>query len=343
MATLGGGAESSVAERLLDKACEFDFFQAVRLLMRVLPAREPVGGRAKPEEEVARFSSLASLEFPASAIHEMQVDGEETPWRMSVAFMGLMGVNGVLPIHYTEWMVLRQAAKDTAMAAFLDIFNHRWISLFYRAWEKYRLGISYERTHLERRPAHPLSDHLFAFAGLGTIGLRGRHAIQDETFLFYAGLMAQRPRSASALKGVLRDYFHLPVEVEQMLGAWYGLETHDRSYLAEPGAHNQLGVGAVAGDEVWDPQGRFRIRLGPLTYRRFCDFLPGSRALLELAELVKFMAGPALAFDVQLVLEGMEVPPCRLGAAAPRLGWDTWLADRTPLQDAGDAVFAEAA
>lgn len=342
MATLDGGAAGPVAERLLGNACEFDFFQAVRLLMRVLPTREPVGDRARPEEEVARFSSRVSLEFPASAIHEMGCGEEEAPPRMTVAFLGLMGVNGVLPIHYTEWMVLRQAAKDTAMAAFFDIFNHRWISLFYRAWEKYRLGISYERAQLERRPAHPLCDFLFAFAGLGTSGLRARQTVKDEAFLFYAGLMAQRPRSASGLKGVLHDYFDLPVEIEQMLGAWYWLDAPDRSYLAAPGVHNQLGVGAVAGDQVWDPQGRFRVRLGPLTYRRFCDFLPGSRAVTELAELVRFMVGTALAFDVQLVLKGVEVPPCRLDEMPPRLGWETWLADRPPARDAGDAIFAAA-
>jgi type VI secretion system protein ImpH len=337
------GAEGSIADRLLNHASEFDFFQAVRLLMRVLPARAPIGGPAKPEEEVARFSSRVSLEFPASAIYDVEPTTDNYPPRMIVTFMGLMGVNGVLPIHYTEWMVLRQAAKDTAMAAFFDLFNHRWISLFYKAWEKHSLLVSYERTQLERRPVHRLCEYPFAFIGLATGNLRGRQVVKDEALLFYAGLVTQRPRSASSLRGVLRDYFALPVEIEQMLGAWYELEAHDRCYLSEPGVHNQLGVGAVAGDEVWDQQGRFTVRVGPLAYHRFCNFLPGHTASGELSQLVRFFVGSTLAFDVRLVLNRCEVPPARLGEVPPRLGWDSWLAEGPLDRDAEDAVFAEAA
>ncbi len=344
MAAPGRGTENSVAARLLDEAFDFDFFQAVRLLMRVMPDREPVGWIAKPHDEVVRFSARASLEFPASSIHEIVPSPENTePPTMTVSFMGLHGVNGVLPIHYTEWLVLRQSAKDTAMAAFFDLFNHRWISLLYKAWEKQRLPMAFERSRLEKRSVDRLHHYLFDLVGLGTRGLRGRMLVRDETFLLYAGLVAQRPRSASALRGVLRDYFGVPVEIEQCIGGWCELEQEDRSYMRIQTVSCQLGVGAIAGDSVWDQQTRFRVKIGPVGYRKFCAFLPGTRAVAELEHLVRFFVGAALNFDLQLVLAREEVPACRLHEAAPRLGWDSWLTEGGLPRDAEDAIFAEAA
>lgn len=344
MGAAGGRTENSIADRLMDEAWDFDFFQAVRLLMRVLPERAPVGRDAKPSEEVVRFGSHVTLEFPASAIHEVvRSEREDGAPHMTVAFMGLMGVNGVLPLHYTEWMVLRSAAKDTSMAAFFDIFNHRWLSLFYNAWEKHRLAVTFERSQLETKRVDRLTDYLFDFVGLGTGGLKGRLCVRDETFLLYAGLVAQRPRSASALRGVLRDYFGVPVEIEQCIGGWYELEEGDRSYLTRESLSNQLGVGAIAGDMVWDQQSCFRIRIGPVGYKTFREFLPGERATAELTDLVRFLLGPTLVFDIQLVLAAAEVPAFQLAERLPQLGWDSWLSEGGLPEDAGDAIFAEAA
>ena len=51
----------------------------------------------------------------------------------------------MLPYCYTELILERLREKDTSFASFLDIFNHRMISLFYRAWEKYRFPVTYYR------------------------------------------------------------------------------------------------------------------------------------------------------------------------------------------------------
>jgi type VI secretion system protein ImpH len=160
--------------------------------------------------------------------------------------------------------------------------------------------------------------------------------------LRYAGLIAQRPHSASALRGILRGYFSVPVEIDQCLGSWYDLEDSDRSYLSADSERNQLGVGAFIGEQVWDQQARFRIRVGPIGLERFIDFLPGSRTMAGFIELTRFLVGQALAFDVQIFLRAAEVPYCRLsddGFDAPRLGWMGWLKTEEFQTDAGDAVF----
>jgi len=263
---------------------------------------------------------------------------------MTVAFLGLTGPQGTLPHSYTEEIIARTAKKDLASAAFLDIFDHRLISLFFRAWEKHHFFISFERERTSTKPApeESFTDYLFDLIGMGTDGLRNRMRIRDEALLLYAGLIAQRPHSASALAGILRDYFRVPVEIEQFRGKWFPLAEDVLPYLDCEGEHNMLGMGAVAGDAIWNPQARFRVRLGPLTFARFRAFLPGGTALEELRQIVQFLVGSALEFDVQLILVATEVPECLAtdeGNRAPLLGLSSWL-DRTSVPyDARDVIL----
>lgn len=337
-------ADPSLKEALFESACEFDFFQAARLLARIYADRKTVGGTAKPWEEFARFGVHLSMAFPPSAVHEIErIAGSEDRMRMAVAFLGLTGIQGVLPLCYTEWMLERKAAGDHALPAFFDLFNHRFLSLFYRAWEKHRPAVLYELSAARNQRPDPFTHSLFDLIGMGTGGLRGRMDIQNESLLFYAGLIAQRPCSASALRGILRDYFSVPVEIDQCVGDWYRLEEPDRCYLSAELERNQVEIGAFLGDAAWNQQGRFRIRVGPLGFDRFREFLPDGRAMAEMVELTRYLVGQAMAFDVQVFLRAGEVPYCRLsdeGADAPRLGWMGWLKTGAFAKDAGEAIFA---
>ena len=343
MATPRRRTDPSVEETLFDRGYEFEFFQSVRLLTRLFPDRKAVGGRAKPSEEIARFGARLSMAFPPSAVHDIERDPDSPdPVRMTVAFLGLTGTQGVLPLHYTEWLIARKAAKDTSLAAFFDLFNHRFLSLFYRAWQKHHPAILYESGASRGPYPDPFTQYLFDLIGMGTDGLRERMRVHDESLLLYAGLVAQRPHSASALRGILRDYFSVPVEIEQCLGSWYELEDADRCYLSSEQERSQLGEGAFIGDEVWDQMARFRIRVGPVGLERFTEFLPGGRAMEELVELTRYLTGRSAAFDVQVFLRAEEVPYCRLedeGMDAPRLGWMGWLKTGEFEVDAGDSVF----
>ena len=134
---------------------------------------------------------------------------------MTVNFMGLTGHMGVLPRVYTELILSRLRARDRTLADFYDIFNHRMISLFYQGWEKYRSSVTYEREGQDR-----LSSYFMSLIGLGTDGLQNRMVVRDDSLLFYSGLLSQQQRSAVGLRGVLQDYFAVPVEVEQFVGTW---------------------------------------------------------------------------------------------------------------------------
>lgn len=311
-------------EELFDEPYRFEFFQAVRLLEKIYPERRPVGRESLPHEEVVRVRSRMALDFPASQLHEFResIDEqtEEKVLEMFVNFMGLTGPSGVLPVHYTETLLDRARYRDTAMWAFLDIFTHRLVSLFFRAWEKYRFPVQYERGNDD------FTAHLFDLAGLGTRGLRGRMDLEDESLLPYSGLIAQKPHSASALGQILSDYFGVPAEIIQFYGQWIDLDEESITYLGA--ANSQLGRTAIAGTRVWEQQSKFRIRLGPLDFKTFSSFFPNGTAYKPLRSIVRFMTEKELDFDVRLVLEAEQVPSCILTTRArrrPMLGWSSWL------------------
>ena len=316
----------------------FDFFQAVRLLERIRPERTPVGQFAHPDTEVARFGAHASLVFPASQIQEAEWP-EDAPVNMTVNFMGLTGPEGVLPNPYTSLIIERMRDSDHALRDFLDLFNHRMISLFYRAWRKYRFDVANEQGERDL-----FSRHLLSLLGLGTEGMRDRQALSDDSLIYYAGLLSQRPRSAQALKQILSDYFEVPVAIEQFSGGWYRLDPETQCRLLEGNLDSgELGFGAVVGDEMWNQQSRVQIVLGPLSMERYADFLPYGEAFEPLRAWVKFFSNDEWDFEVRLILEQEDVPACTLGAegvSGPQLGWVTWVKSKPFDRDPGDTVLA---
>lgn len=330
-------AETPVGRMLLSEPYCFEFFQAVRLLTRAFPDREPVGRMANPAQEVLRFGAHASSAFPASEIQAFTLS-DHGPHSMIVNFMGLTGPMGALPLYYTELLIQRIRLKDTAMRDFLDIFNHRIVSLFYQAWEKYRFTIAYERGELDR-----FSQYLLDLIGLGTPGLQRRQAVLDDALIYYSGLFGLHTRSAQALKQLLMDYFEVPVEVVQLTGGWYPLDRASLCCFENANTYSeQLGVGAVVGDEIWDPQSAARIVLGPLKLRQYLDFLPNGTAHGPLEALLKFFSNGQIDFEVQLVLRREDVPACELGAEgelAPQLGWITWATSVPMKRDPGDTIL----
>ncbi len=342
MATAGGTQDSGLKDSALEDvlhedACSFEFFQAVTLLQRLHSERQPVGRFSKPKEEAVHFRTNNTLAFPASQIQEIDYP-EDAPPRMLVNFMGLTGPMGVLPYCYTELILERARAKDRALPAFLDIFNHRMISFFYRAWEKHRFPVTYYLGDEDL-----FTHHLLDLIGLGTPGLQNRQAVPDDAFLHFAGLFGMQSRSAAALEAIISDYFQVPVEVEQFSGAWYRLDTATQTCMEDDDNDSQqLGGGAVVGDEIWDQRSRVRVKLGPLTLAQYRDFLPEGTSFEPLRALTRFFCNDEFDFDVQLMLARDEAPRCEVGFegdAAPRLGWVTWLKSAPLDRDPGDTIL----
>ncbi len=345
----------ALIEQLAAEPFRFDFFQSVRILERWartrpedVSIRHPIGADHPPAEEAVRFRAYVSHRFPPGAVQSLRMGGVESgPPEMTVGFLGMIGPSGVLPQHYTQLAIDRVRQKDTALRDFFDIFHHRLISLFFRAWEKYRFPLGYERAIVDPSTGESdlFTETVFCLAGMGTGGLRGRLEIDDAGFLYYAGLMGQKPPAAISLELLVQDYFNLPAAVLQFQGQWLYLSTPDQSKLSHaPGwiANNQLGTNVVAGQRVWGVENRFRVCLGPLGYDHFRRLMPNGDLLLSVAQLVRTFVGPDFDFDIQPILRAAEVPACKLGGhdeTPAQLGWNTWVLCGASVRDADEAVF----
>ena len=333
---------------IFDEPYAFDFFQAVRLLENLHPDRTAVGGFGEPNDEVLRFQTTSSVGFPASTIQSLEAGADGEPARMRVNFFGLTGPQGVLPLDYSLYVSQRLRAGDRALKDFLGLFDHRMISLFYRAWARSRAGVVFDPNpdpdlHPDAQHRDWLTRHLFDLAGLGAPVLRNQLPFDDTTLLHYLGLLAVPSRPAAALEQLVNDYFDVPVAVEQFIGAWYPLDVPAQSALGdESGTMAVLGSGAVAGDEVWDQQSRVRVRIGPLTRAKYDEFLPGGAAYETLRALTRFFGNDQFDFEVQLVLDRKDVPSVRLDAGDQTLplGWATWLRTKPLDRDPDDALFS---
>jgi len=341
MAAEGRGPGATLDEQLFEESYRFDFFQAVRLLERLQPARVPVGRHgAAPGREIVRFRSYPTLNFPPSQIVsingvENQDEAGSVPLEMVVSFMGMVGPLGVLPSHVTELVAERVRYKDSSLWAFLDLFGHRMVSLFYRAWERYRFTVAYERGDRDN-----FTEYVFGLIGMGTGGIREKLLFPDKGLLLYAGLIGQRPHSASAVEAVLSDYFNVKAKVTPFSGQWLNLDDESLCRLGK--ANSELGVGTIAGNRVWDVQSTFRLTFGPLKLCEFNSFLPTSPEHKTAVQLIKLLVGAELDFELRLILKAEDVPDCSFSADAPIkpvLGWTTWLKTKPFTEDASQVAF----
>lgn len=367
-----GRSAPTVAQQLWagETVCTFDFFQAIRLLTQVAAGeRVQVGLDGPPQDEIVRFVAHISLSFPASAIHQLVAPAPGQPPRMTVNFIGMTGPSGVLPRHYTERLLVEVRGEEkSALRDWLDLFNHRIVSLFYRAWEKYRFYLPYERGQGRDRDLDTFSRCLYSMVGLGFPSHRGRFRVtyatplvraepdaepaiaekelarlDDSAFLRFGGLFAHRPRCAVSLEAFLRVYLQLPVKVHQFQGQWLQLNADSQGAV---GMRNvRMGQDSVVGDRIWDMQSKVRIRLGPLSYEQFLEFLPDRTALTRrkriflLAQVVRFCLGAEMDIEFQLVLRQDEVPTVQAGPHS-RLGWNTWCRRLPYPRHAEDTVFS---
>jgi type VI secretion system protein ImpH len=253
---------------------------------------------------------------------------------MGVAFFGLTGPQGVLPHAYNQHVADRARARDTAMRDFLDLFHHRLLSLFYRAWARHRFVESVESGRPDR-----LRDHLLDLIGFGTREVQSRTVLRDDVLAYYAGLFAAGPRSAAGLAQLVADYFAVRARVEQFVGAWRTVAGGGQFEVGADEDDGRLGFGVV-GDAVWDPQARVRLRLGPLLRHQFDAFLPGGSAHAALVALARLYANDQVGVEAQLVLAREDVRGVRLGDAdVPTLGFGTWLAVRPMTRDPDETVL----
>ena len=322
------------------KAARMDFFQVLRMLENAHPALPRIGASLRPRDDAVRFGQDPSLTFHPGALGQFLrggSNGADARARLAVNFFGLLGANGPLPIHITEYTRDRlRNGGDGTLLAFFDVFHHRMLSLFYRARAQAEPAINLDREDSDR-----YAEFVGSLFGIGAPALRQRDDIGDFAKLHFAGLLANNARPASGLVSILREYFKLPVAVEQFTGHWMRLPVEIQSRIGRAEDGNRLGVSTVLGSKVWDCQNKFRIVIGPMGFADYERMLPGGDSMKRLLAWVRNYAGTALDWDVRLILKKEETPPLRLGGGGSRgsgqpglrLGWNTWPAGAAPRRN----------
>lgn len=309
-----------------------DFYQAMRRLECLHPGAPRWGRALKPADEPIRLGQEPAMSFaPASLSALVRPSSAPTP-RLEVRFFGLFGPNGPLPLHLTEYARGRlMNAGDPTFARFADIFHHRLLTLFYRAWAQAQPTVSLDRPQEDR-----FGYHLGACFGLGMPSLRHRDALPDTVKLHHAGLLSRHVRNAEGLAQFVSGAFGVPARVEQFVGHWMSMDPRDRTQLG--GATASLGRSALAGKRVWDRQHKFRLHVGPLSIDQYVGLLPGSAGMRKLAACVRNYVGDEFTWDARLSLRQRDVPKLRLGRRAS-LGMTSWLGQRATLLDADDLTL----
>lgn len=311
-----------------------DFYQSLRRVECLFPDRPRLGTAPRVADEPVRLGQEPALDFAPASLAALTLPPQGGAPRLQVRFLGFLGPNGALPLHLTDYARERLIhAGDATFARFLDVFNHRFLTLFYRAWAQAQPTVQLDRLRQDR-----FAVYVGALEGIAPASLRDRDAVPDEAKRFLAGWLGRQVRNRDGLVAVLAAYFRVPVDVEELVGHWMAVPAEDRARLGSRAANAALGRGAVAGRAVWDRQHRIRVHLGPLTLAQYETFLPGARGLERLVAWLRNYVGWQLRWDVRLSLRRAEVPRARLGHYGA-LGWTTWLGERRVGEDAADLVL----
>jgi type VI secretion system protein ImpH len=333
----------NLLERLEREPYVFDFYQAVRLLDCAQQETPPTGSSIRVSDDSIRFCQEASLGFAQATISKIDNDKPSRVRRLFQRFFGLLGPNGPLPLHLTEYAKDRIRDRgDITFLRFLDVFNHRMTSFFYRAWARVRPTVSFDRPHTDR-----FGDYVGSLFGLGMPSLEGRDALPDLPKRHFAGHLACQTKHADGLLALLGGYFCFPLQIEEFVGQWVELPETCRCMTGL--SSSELGVTTTVGSHIWDCQQKFRIIIGPLTLKEYYRMLPGGtkqddmedsqrESLDAMVAAVRMYIGDELDWDLQMILRKEETPPIVLGVQG-RLGWTTWVPPDVMLKDPDDLVM----
>ena len=332
----------ALLQQAADAPYRFDFFQLLRTLDALHPDKPRLGTARRPIDEPVRLGQTTDLAFAPSGLADVLLhDDRGGKPRIKVHFFGLFGPNGPLPLHLTAYARERRLhvkgkrpdgkmVSDDTLERFADLFHHRLLLLFYRAWAQ-----AQPTANLDRPKDDRFADFIGTLIGSGGAAWRERDAAPDHARLAFAGLLARQVRNADGLARLLSSFLGMPVRVESFVGRWMPLPEAERSRIGRRAATrrqstNKLGASAVLGRTVFDRQHHIRLHIGPLRLADFEELLPVGRALPAVQALVQQYIGLEFGWDLRLELDKNELPPCRLGTRATagrgsRLGWTTWL------------------
>jgi type VI secretion system protein ImpH len=277
-----------LGRKIFDEGYDLDFFQVVHLLQNWYADGARVGELGPPSRERVRLRPDETLRFSPGDVRKVEaIDDEPTKAEITVNFMGL--------------------------------YDHRILSLFFRAWLKYRFPYRYERGAKDA-----FSRFVLSFVGLNEPETHPLTELPVQRLLKYVGVGAPQTRPPVNLERVLSDYFGgAPIRVREYVRRWVNIPPEQQNRLGD--ANSTLGADLSVGSRVPDRDGKFRIEVGPVGFQEYLDLLPETKKFHDMCALVRVWSFERFDFDIQIEIKREEIPPSLFDAdSPPQLGRTSW-------------------
>ncbi len=337
MAGPDGKTTDALIEKLAAEPSAHDFFAAVRRLQSRFPSFPRIGHSRQLDQDPLRFAQNPGLEFAPSTLEKLERKDSARPPVLYSRHFGLFGPNGPLPLCLTEYALERMrlpgTKRDPTFVAFCNVFHHRLLSFFFRAWADAQKTVDLDRPTDQR-----WARFFGSLVGLGMESLLARESVPDRATLFFSGRLVQRTRNADGLEAIVQNFFGIPTRLKTFVGRWLKLPAVSCCRLGASPESGRLGATVIVGSRFWTCQLHFRFRMGPMNLSDYERMLPTGASFRRLCDWVRFYTSDQYSWDVQLVLAKADVPATQMGRAG-RLGWTTWLKTKPFEHDAEDLVL----
>jgi type VI secretion system protein ImpH len=304
--------------RHLEAARRRGAYPLLLVLERLLGGDAAIGTAANLDEERIRLRHDRQLVFrPAevSGLRLRDVNRDLPVVEITTAFLGLTGASSPLPPYLVE-EVAQEDEEAPLRRDFLDMFHHRFVSLFFRARARSDFANGYR------------SDQTDAWSRrvLALLGRDRPPRVEPWRVLRWSPILAQRNVTAAAVEVAVADVLseemgEVGVSVEPFVGAWVPLDPDDENRLGR--ARSLLGRDLVLGRRILDRASKFRLVLGPLGRDGLVRLSGNEKLLRRIADAVAELCAATLDFELVLWLTPEAAPHLELGTA--RLGRDSWL------------------
>lgn len=273
--------QSTYLEELSANTARYEFYAALRWLECWFHEKPRLGEGVHPNDEPIRLEQEPSNIFAPSSLYSFKLE-DDGFWHLRLLCFGLFGPNGALPHHLTEYVRERRHSdiNDHATLAFFNLFQHRLISLFYRAWANKEPTVQRDRPEDDY-----FNQYIGSVLGIGICELQNRDCMLDDHKRYFAAYLGDNRKHISGLKAILENILKVPCQVQEFIGEWLTLPEKIRSRL---GLFNNgvLGIDAVLGSHSWQCQYKFRLILGPMTLDDYESLLPKQSGFMQLKTLV---------------------------------------------------------
>ncbi len=297
---------------LQGRVAEASLYRFCQLLEQASSDGPPLGSTESPADDPVRFRPDAGMGFPAGELKAIEFSSAQGPATVRTRLLGLYGVDSPLPTGYLDDIAQRREGHE-ALEAFLDIFNHRIFTQFYRIWRKYSYPASFEAAGTDAT-----SQCLLGLIGLGIPGTARQIATPMSRFLALLSVMRLPTRNAEGVTALVK----LLAPNTQAYVTPHWPKKISLTYPASLSAVHpvSLSQGTPLGPVAYDVNSQLGLTLFTEDRDEARGWLPGAQLLNDLLVLLRVYLGWRCTARLQLSLPLDSLPLAQLGSAPVLLG-----------------------